>query len=124
MGRFRANGIIVREISDIQIIFWNSHVIYVYGPFGMVAFHRYFAPRGSYQAGWGDFRRKLLRYKELCWDNIFLIAAHYFDIVEIQSTDKKLDFKEKTVYVWGRYTKNNAEATVTRNYKLEKGWKR
>lgn len=124
MGRFKAEGIIVREISDIRIIFWNSHVIYVDGPFGMVAFHRYYAPRGSYGAGWGDFRRKMLRYKELTWYSVFRVAAQFFDVVEVQSTDCKLDFKDKTVYVWGRYTKNNAEAIITTNYKLEKGWKR
>lgn len=124
MGRFKAKGIIVREISDIRIIFWNSHIIYVYGPHGMVAFHRYFAPRGSYSGGWGDFRRKLLRYKDLDWHSVFLVAARYFDIVEVQSTDTKLDFKDKTVYIWRRYTKNNDEATITTNYKLEKGWKR
>lgn len=121
MGRFKAKGLVVREIENIVIIFWNSHMIYVMGPYGMILFHRYFAPRGSYTQSWGNFRRKLLQYKTLNFDNIFLVAAHHFDVVEIQTSHKELDLTGKTVYLWGRYTKNNKEAKICHNYKLRKG---
>lgn len=92
MGRFKAEATIVRELGEITIIFYDSQSIYVFDKTGHgVIFHRWFAPRGSYGTYWRDFRRRMLRRKNLTMVRCHEIAAEY-DIQSVCATYRpKLD---------------------------------
>lgn len=97
MAKFRAEGIIVRKLEKVEIIFYDSHSIYVYGrnnPTGVI-FHRWYAPLGSYTDGWQDFRRKLLRYKKLDLNKCFELSHQHS--VQSSGTGSRLDLKGKKV---------------------------
>ena len=92
MGRFKAEAIIVRKLSNgITIIFWDRSSIYVYAPDSAQIFHRWFAQEGSYGEYWQDFRRKMLRTKFKSILQIYELAATY----DVQScrTDRKLNLE-------------------------------
>lgn len=96
MGRFKAEGVIVRELDEIAIVFWDSQSIYVY-PSGHkkgVIFHRWFAERGSYRY-WHDFRIRMLQRRHLTYLACFELAAQY-DIVATL-TDERLDLSKVKV---------------------------
>lgn len=67
MGRFRAEAVLIRRTREVVITFYDKETIYVAprGYANMTVFHRWFAPRGSYQSNWAPFRRQLLRQKHL-----------------------------------------------------------
>lgn len=96
MGRFKANGIIVRKMDGLTIVFYDKYSIYAYPDkgFGCV-FHRWGAPRGS-ERNWSRFRDKLLRYKNL---NIMICCriASQHDSVLVKSGVRKLNLENKTV---------------------------
>lgn len=88
MRHFRAEAVIVKMVNDVEIIFWSKHEIYVKNCKSgtWTLFHRYFAPRGSYNGGWRQFRHLLL-YE---WDN--LTYSHCFRLAfrwDIQSKTVK-----------------------------------
>lgn len=68
MRHFRAEAVIIKKVNDIEIIFLDRERIYVKNCKTGVwtLFHRYFAPRGSYNGGWRQFRHLLL-YE---WENL------------------------------------------------------
>jgi hypothetical protein len=55
--RFKAEGVIVRQVGDCRIIFKDRESIVVQpGDGHNYYFHRWFAPKGSYGEYWADFR--------------------------------------------------------------------
>lgn len=67
---FKAEGVIVRRLDNLTIIFRDAESIWVEDSQQTLIFHRWFAPRGSYhgwangkrtEVRWGDFRRKMMR---------------------------------------------------------------
>lgn len=79
MGRFKAEAIIVREMERLTIIFKDKETIWVL-PKTMsvnIIFNRWWTPRGSYGAGWQDFRRKLYRRKRLDIPTIYALAVKH-----------------------------------------------
>lgn len=96
MGRFKAKAIIVRRLPEIEVIFWDAQSVYVYTLDGKgVIFNRWFSARGSYGDYWQDFRRKMLRTKNLNLARCYELAASY-DVLSIR-TDRQLDLKGKKV---------------------------
>lgn len=96
MGRYRAEGIIIRELDEVKIIFWDSQTIYVYDHAGRgIAFHRWFAPRGSYGEYWQAFRQRMMRGKGLTLAGCCGIATRYG--VQTVGTYRKLDFEGRKV---------------------------
>ena len=85
-GRFRAEKILVRHIADLEIIFLNKETICVFPARGSGAqFHRWFAPRDSYESGWKAFRDCLMYRKNLSYLQCFELAARY----DIQSVSAR-----------------------------------
>lgn len=80
MGRFRADVVIVRDINNLRIVFYDKESIYVRAADGRWAvFHRWFAPRGSYNNGWRQFRHLLLYEKKITFEHCYRLAFR-FDI--------------------------------------------
>lgn len=79
MGRFRAEAVLIRRLTDVVIVFYDRETIYVTprGNARRALFHRWYAPRGSYQASWGPFRRQLLRQKRLDISRCYELANKY-----------------------------------------------
>lgn len=94
---FVAKGVIVRRLSNCTIIFRDKETIVVQQPNdnGSYMFHRWFAPLGSYTGGWRDFRRKLLRNKNLDLLSVIFYAQR-FD-VQIHRTTRPLDLKGRKI---------------------------
>jgi hypothetical protein len=96
---FVAKGIIVRRLERITIIFKDNETIAVkvkgdeWG--GTYLFHRWFAPLGSYTGGWRDFRRKMLRNKQLDLLSCIFYAQKYD--VQIHRTTRKIELKGKII---------------------------
>ena len=75
---FRANAVIVREVNGLRIVFYNQETIYVQDENKQwTIFHRWFAPRGSYNAGWRPFRYKLLYQKKLDINHCYRLAFQH-----------------------------------------------
>lgn len=110
MARFKAEGVIVRELEQLTIIFWDRESIWVVTKDGQrVIFHRWFAPRGSYcgrgdsRVRWRDFRRKMLRNRHpygLRSQSLSLIdcckLANECGVL-IKSTDRELKLEGRKV---------------------------
>lgn len=78
MGRFRAEKVIVRDINNIRIVFYDKESIYVKDANGRwTVFHRWLAPRGSYNNGWRQFRHLLLYEKKLDINHCYRLAFRY-----------------------------------------------
>lgn len=78
MGRFRADAVIVRDVNKIRIVFYNHESIYLRDEHGnWTVFHRWFAPRGSYNSGWRQFRHLLLYEKKLTSTHCFHLAFRW-----------------------------------------------
>lgn len=94
---FRADAILVRKLEHLTIIFYDSYTIYVYPDNGNIGsiFNRWDASRGSYVNGWKDFRRRLLRKKNLTVANCYEMAIKYG--VVGNGTLRKLDLSGKKV---------------------------
>lgn len=81
MGRFRAEKIIVRDINNIRIVFYDRESIYVRDNMNnrWTVFHRWLAPKGSYNNGWRQFRHLLLYEKRITFNHCYRLAFR-FDI--------------------------------------------
>ena len=79
MGRFRAEAVIVREVNDAVIVFYNKESIYVKNVANgqWTVFHRWFAPRGSYNDGWRQFRHLLLYEKKISYAHCYRLAFRW-----------------------------------------------
>lgn len=103
MAKFRAERIIIREVADLIIIFWNAESIYVYekdSQFGSI-FNNWWAYRGSYEECWAPFRRKMLRYQKLTMTRCHELAS-YHNVVAV-STGRRLDLSGKKVEIRDKY---------------------
>ncbi len=97
MGRFRAEAILIRRLPETVITFYDKETIYVAqkGYYGWALFHRWFAPRGSYQDNWSPFRRQLLRQKRLTLLKCYELAERY-DILHV-TTSRAPKLNGKTI---------------------------
>ena len=78
MGKFRAESVIIREVNDIKIVFYNHETIYVQNDKGRwVIFHRWFPQRGSYNGGWRQFRHLLLYEKKIDLNHCYRLAFRW-----------------------------------------------
>lgn len=96
-GRFRAKSIIVRQINNIEIVFYDSKSIYVRSEYGVwIVFHRWFAGSGSYIKGWKQFRHLLLYV-----DGVDFAYCHRkaFQLDIPSQVSKKPDLEGKTVEI-------------------------
>lgn len=95
-GRFRAEEITIRQVGQIEIIFWDKETIYVVDSRRAVRyiFHRWFAPRGSYK-NWQRFRQALWssQHKQMAW--YFEEAATWE--IPFTTTTRPLDFCDKEI---------------------------
>lgn len=94
MGRFKAEAILVRELEELTIIFYDKESIYVYPKkekWGTI-FNRW----GVFQYGdWQDFRRRLMRKKHLDLRGCYELALKY-EILAV-STARRLNLEGKKV---------------------------
>lgn len=79
MGRFKAEAVILRDLDDLTILFKDRETIYIFPKESStnIIFHRWFAPKGSYTAGWQDFRRALWRNAKLDVPTIYRLGIKY-----------------------------------------------
>lgn len=76
-GKFRAKAIVVRQVNDIEIVFYNHESIYVKSQAGVwVVFHRWEAGLGSYQ-NWRNFRTMLFYEKYIDFQHCHRLAFRY-----------------------------------------------
>lgn len=95
--RFKAQGVIVRTVGECRIIFKDKESIVVQPNDGHnYYFHRWFAPKGSYGKYWGDFRRVMLRNKNLGTLLECIFYANKFG-VQIHRTDREIDLKGRKI---------------------------
>lgn len=110
---FTADGVIVRKLENLTIVFWDSESIWVKDKKGQnYIFHRWFAPRGSYRGyiggektpiQWGTFRRKMLRNKyktigakePITLESLCVLANKYG--VLVTRTTRELNLKGRKV---------------------------
>lgn len=90
MGRFRAEAVVVRDVNGIRVVFYDRESIYLRDERGnWTVFHRWFAPRGSYNGGWRQFRHLLLYEKNLTSRHCFHLAFRW-DILSKSSKEPDL----------------------------------
>lgn len=78
---YKANAVIIREVNGLKIVFYDHETIYVRDADGRwFVFHRWFTPRGSYNANWRPFRYKLLYQKNLTINRCYQLAFQH-DII-------------------------------------------
>lgn len=106
MGRFKADKIIVRLLSEVAITFYDKETIYVFpkGCGNGTIFHRWFAPRGSYGNGWSQFRRQLLRQRHLDLARCHELADRY-GILYV-GTDKPPKLNPEDIKYRGYYNRD------------------
>lgn len=108
-GRYRAKAIIVRQINNIEIVFYDSKSIYVKSEYGVwIVFHRWFAGAGSYIKGWKQFRH-LLMYV----DSVDFAYCHRkaFQLDVPSQVSKKPELEGKTVEIITNIRKKKEETT-------------
>ena len=75
---FRAKAVIVRDVNEIRIVFYNHETIYVRDDTARWhIFHRWVAPRGSYNRGWRQFRHMLLYEKNITIEHCYRLAFRH-----------------------------------------------
>ena len=98
-GKFNAKAIVVRQINNIEIVFYDSHSIYVKSEHGVwVVFHRWFAREGavgSYKS-WRGFRTLLFYESQISFAGCHRLAFKY-DIPS--QVSRAPDLKGKTVEI-------------------------
>lgn len=77
MGRFRADAVVIRHINNLKIVFYDHETIYVSDGNKWYVFHRWFAPRGSYNGGWRQFRHLLFYEKNLDLNHCYHLAFRW-----------------------------------------------
>ena len=95
--RFQAEGVIVRQVGDCRIIFKDKETVVVQpGDGHNYCFHRWFAPKGSYGLYWADFRRVMLRNKNLGTLLECIFYANKFG-VQIHRTDRPVNLEGRKI---------------------------
>lgn len=93
-GRFRAEQIRVRQLDKCTIVFWDARTIYVCVENGIsVAFHRWWAPRGSF-AAWHNFYMRMLKNKNLTLTKCYGLAIKHDVVGQVIKGEIDLDGKE------------------------------
>lgn len=80
MGRFRAESVVIKELrrTGLKIVFFNRESIYIYDDtHGWTVFHRWFAPKGSYNGGWRQFRHLLWYGKNTTYEHCYQLAFRW-----------------------------------------------
>jgi len=78
VGNYKAKAVIIKQTENLKIVFYNHESIYVEDKKqGWVVFHRWFAPRGSYNGGWRQFRHLLLYEKKPTLIHCYHLAFRY-----------------------------------------------
>lgn len=80
MGRYRAERVIVRDLPELVIVFWDWSSIYIQPKSGMrqwYVFHKYHAPLGTYTNSWRPFKRRLMKTKALTFEKCCQLAVRY-----------------------------------------------
>ena len=89
--------VVVRRIqeSKFDIVFWDTHTIYVLDGKMRHIFHRWFDQRGFYTCNWAPFRQALRRKKNLTITEIYYLANEYG--IGYTCNTRTLGFKGKKV---------------------------
>lgn len=91
---YKAKAVIVREVNGLEIVFYNHESIYVRDVDGKwFVFHRWFAPKGSYNAGWRPFRYKLLYQKKLTLNHCYRLAFQHEIVAQTSHKPDLTKFK-------------------------------
>lgn len=78
---YKAKAVVIRDLNGIRIVFYDRETIYVRDEQGnWVIFHRWFAPKGSYNNSWRAFRYKLFYEKKISSAHCYRLAFQH-DIV-------------------------------------------
>lgn len=78
MGRFRAEGILIKRVNDLTIVFYNKKTIYITDDtHKWTVFHRWYAPLGFYGTNWKLFRQLLRVEKEITFNHCYRLAFKY-----------------------------------------------
>lgn len=95
-GRFRTDTVTIRKVGNLEIVFWDKEAIYLIDNSRGVRyiFHRWFAPRKSYNA-WRSFRQALWtsNHEEIGW---YFEESAIWD-VPFTTTTRPVDFAGKKV---------------------------
>lgn len=96
MGRYQSKGIIIRDLPELTLVFYDKSTIYMYPKKYRIGsiFHRWYAQRGSGR-DWQCFRWDLMRLKRLTVLKCFEIAASYD--ISVVSTTRQLDLTGRKV---------------------------
>lgn len=97
MGRFKAKAIVMRDMESLTILFKDKETIWVFPKHAStnIIFHRWWMPKGSYGAGWQDFRRAMFRNAQLDVATCYRLCAKYR--VQSMGTARAPDITGKTV---------------------------
>lgn len=89
MAKFKAEGITIRKLKGITIVFKDHETIWVLPQKSStnIVFHRWWSPRGSYTDGWQAFRRKMFRNKQIDLMACYRLAAKHH--IESMGTQRK-----------------------------------
>lgn len=102
MGRFRAEAVTIRRVDDLTIVFYDHKNIFIKdGRNGWTVFHRWYAPLGSYNGGWRQFRHLLLYERNITFNHCYRLAFRY-DIQHMANVDGP-NLDNKPIIERGRY---------------------
>lgn len=95
--RFRSEAIIVRDLEEMTLIFYDSSSIYLYPKRYRVGtiFHKWYVPRGFSKAHWSKFRKRLMYNKHLTIADCYNLALLHE--IDSRATLRALDLTGKVV---------------------------
>lgn len=100
MGRYRAKRVIIKEMPELTLVFWDWSSIYARPKTGMrqwYVFHKYHAPLGTYTNSWRPFKRRLLKAKSITFNRCCQLAANYGILAK--GAVGRLDFSKRAVEI-------------------------
>ena len=78
MGRFRAEAVMVKQVDNLTIVFYDKESIYIKDDIhGWTVFHRWFVPKGLYGETWKPFRKLLWEEKQITFNHCYRLAFRY-----------------------------------------------
>lgn len=100
MGRYRAERVIIKELPELTLVFWDWNSIYARPKTGLrqwYVFHKYHAPLGTYTKSWRPFKRRLLKSKTLNFTKCCQLASRYEILA--RGAVGKLNFDKKAIEI-------------------------
>lgn len=100
MGRYKAERIVIKDLPELVIVFWDNSSVYVYPKNerqSVVVFHKWFAPRYTYTNGWRQFKDKLWHWRCGSMKKCFQMASNHGILYQV--VVGKLDLREKPVEI-------------------------